>query len=80
MPLDTEKFIGNLLTLFGAGSETSASAAMICMYEICVDKTGLQDKLYKEIMEIGSRATSSLDSYLDSLPTLRSFIYLKFFE
>ena len=56
-------------------------SAMICMYQICVDKTGLQDKLqYKEIMEMGSRATSSLDSYLDSLPTLRTFIYLQFFE
>ncbi|GFH56399.1 hypothetical protein CTEN210_12875 [Chaetoceros tenuissimus] len=73
--LSTERFIGNLLTLFGAGSETSASAAMICLYEICVDKTGLQDKLYKEIMAMDARATPSLESYLDSLPLLRSLLF-----
>lgn len=74
--MSMERFVGNLLTMFGAGSETTASTLTMCLYEIANDTTGLQNELYKEMSQMVSiLEDADLDVYFTSLPRLRSLVY-----
>ena len=73
--MSMERFVGNLLTMFGAGSETTASTLTMCLYEIAKDTTGLQNELYYEMSQMASIDDADLDAYFTSLPRLRSLVY-----
>ena len=46
--LSTDRLMGNLLTIFSAGTETSAVTLTVCLYQIALDNTGLQEELASE--------------------------------
>ena len=53
VPALTEpRIIGNLLTMFSAGSETTYNVLLVMLYEIAHDTTGLQDELYAELRPV----------------------------
>eukprot|EP00979_Chaetoceros_neogracilis_P004506 scaffold787_cov285-Chaetoceros_neogracile.AAC.70 len=75
MSLSTERMIGNLLTMFAAGSETTAGTAIVALYEIANDKTGLQDELAREVEAMENYDSASLEDFTKCLPRLRSLVY-----
>mmetsp|Transcript_1952 Transcript_1952/g.3555 ORF Transcript_1952/g.3555 Transcript_1952/m.3555 type:complete len:591 (-) Transcript_1952:904-2676(-) len=70
--LSTERLVGNLLTTFIAGSDTTAVTLCSCLYEIAADKTGLQDELALEAMTIKNFDTADLDTITEAIPRFKS--------
>ena len=50
--LTEDRIIGNLLTMFSAGSETTYNVLIVCLYEIAYASDNLQDELYNEIITL----------------------------
>jgi cytochrome P450 len=73
--LSTERMVGNLLTMFAAGSETTAGTMTVALYEIANDKTGLQDELAREVEAMENYDSASLEDFTKCLPRLRSLMY-----
>jgi len=74
-PLSTDRMIGNILTLFAAGSETTGISSISATYLLAADTTGLQDELAKEAMDIGRIEDATLEMLTQGMPRMRSFIY-----
>jgi len=87
--MSTERIIGNLLTMFSAGSETTYNVLIVCLYEIAIDEGTLQQELYAEILTLFGTSSDNTDDESDStstnnieyddlqtgLPRLRSLMY-----
>merc|ERR1712157_274756 len=78
--LTDERIIGNLLTMFAAGSETTYNTLLVCLYEIADDTTGLQNELFQEVVTLcGSSATDAsgigYTELNEGLPRMRSLMY-----
>ncbi len=74
--LTQDRLIGNILTIFFAGADTSRSALCTCLYHIAADETGLQDELAAEILTVTDlEGKAGLDDLNDGLPRLRSLVY-----
>jgi len=69
------RLIGNLMTMFAAGSETTHVTICSALYTIARDDTGLQQELAAEALAMGDLETAGLDAITDGLPRLRSLIY-----
>jgi len=75
------RIIGNLFTMFSAGTETSYNVLIVSLYEIAYDTTGLQNELYKEICSLFDNSSSSdnintnyeNNEIIDSRPILNSY-------
>ncbi|VEU38993.1 unnamed protein product [Pseudo-nitzschia multistriata] len=53
--LSEDRVIGNLITMFAAGSETTSVTILDCIYELALDKTlggSLQDEIAGEVLEM----------------------------
>jgi cytochrome P450 len=72
--LNTERLVGNLLTIFLAGAETSHVTIVSSLYEIASDKTGLQDELAAEAHALGDLETASTNELMEKLPRMRSLV------
>ena len=68
---------GNLQTMLIAGSDTTASALMICFYKIASDRTGLQEELLDEANLLPNLESPllSLNLLVDTVPRIRSLFY-----
>jgi cytochrome P450 len=68
---------GNLTTMFIAGSDTTSSALMICLYKIASDQTGLQHELLEEANLLPDLECPSLtlNLLMDAVPRIRSLFY-----
>lgn len=73
--LTPQRIIGNLLTMFIAGSETSAVTMTSLLYHIATDTTGLQDELAAEALAVQDFHALSLERISNEFPRLRSAIY-----
>ena len=74
--INSDRLIGNLVTFFAAGSETTFNTICFALYELCMDTTGLQEELAAEILAMkGLETYVDLESLNDGLPRLRSFVY-----
>ena len=74
--LSQDRLVGNLLTLFIAGIDSSSNTLSSCLYIIAADETGLQDELAAEIMAFSElEKEDSLDDLNNRLPRLRSLMY-----
>merc|ERR1711907_299797 len=80
--LTEERIVGNLLTMFAAGSETTYNTLLVCLYEIAADTTGLQNEIFQEAMTLfegGSSKTDDSDigynELNEGLPRMRSLMY-----
>jgi len=85
--MSLERIIGNLLTMFSAGSETTYNVLIVCLYEIAIDKGTLQQELYEEIRTLFGSSdnteddnamtnnTIEYDDLQTGLPRLRSLMY-----
>jgi cytochrome P450 len=73
--LSTKRLVGNLLTTFIAGADTTSVTLCSCLYEIAADKTGLQNELAQEALAIKNFETSDLDTIIDSIPRMKSLFY-----
>jgi len=65
VPLSEDRVIGNLLTMFAAGSETTYNTILVCLYELALDKTKggwLQDEISEEVSAMLANASSSNNS------------------
>ncbi|GFH46155.1 hypothetical protein CTEN210_02629 [Chaetoceros tenuissimus] len=70
-----ERLIGNMITMFFAGTETTATTNLFCMYQLAKDKV-LQDELRTEAEALGEDIESIDVAALPSkLPLLTSFIF-----
>jgi cytochrome P450 len=75
-PKNKDRVIGNLFTLFSAGSLTANDAICSCLYQIAVDRTGLQHELASEVLALPKlEDKAELDDFLKGLPRTRSFMY-----
>ena len=74
--IDSDRLIGNLLTFFIAGSETTFNTIGSALYQLCIDKTGLQEELAAEALAMkGLKTDADMDALNAGLPKLRSFMY-----
>jgi len=85
--MSLERIIGNLLTMFSAGSETTYNVLIVCLYEIAIDEGTLQQELYEEIRTLFGSSdnteddnamtnnTIEYDDLQTGLPRLRSLMY-----
>ena len=74
--VDSDRLIGNLLTFFVAGSETTFVTIGSALYQLCIDETGLQEELAAEALAMkGLKTGADMDALNDGLPKLRSFMY-----
>merc|ERR1711924_422614 len=75
------RIIGNLLTMFSAGSETTYNVLIVGLYEIAIDKSGLQQELYEEITALFGTDENNrnddvkYDDLQTKLPRMRSLMY-----
>jgi len=70
-----KRLIGNLMTMFAAGSETTHVTICSSLWEIATDTTGLQDELAAEALAVEDFGGAGLDEITNSLPRLRSLVY-----
>ena len=70
-----KRMIGNLMTMFAAGSETTHVTICSALHTIASDTTGLQEELAAEALAVKGLESAGLDEITDSLPRLRSLIY-----
>ena len=75
--MSAERLVGNLLTMFAAGAESSAVTLSTSLYEIAIDGTGLQGELAAEALALKNfeEAKMSLEEIYNGLPRMRSFVY-----
>jgi len=73
--INSKRLIGNLLTLFAAGSETTFNTLCSAIYALCMDETGLQEELAEEVLAMKGLGSANLDDLCNKLPRLRSFMY-----
>ncbi|GFH46149.1 hypothetical protein CTEN210_02623 [Chaetoceros tenuissimus] len=70
-----ERLVGNLLTMFIAGTETTATTTVSCMYQLAKDKA-LQEELRAEIEALEEDIESiEVASIPSKLPLMTSFIF-----
>mmetsp|Transcript_6420 Transcript_6420/g.12679 ORF Transcript_6420/g.12679 Transcript_6420/m.12679 type:complete len:518 (+) Transcript_6420:107-1660(+) len=70
-----DRLIGNIMTMFAAGSETTQVTLCSALWEIASDESGLQDELAAEALAFKIFDEAGLDEIADGLPRLRSLIY-----
>mmetsp|Transcript_13208 Transcript_13208/g.26947 ORF Transcript_13208/g.26947 Transcript_13208/m.26947 type:complete len:518 (+) Transcript_13208:138-1691(+) len=70
-----DRLIGNIMTMFAAGSETTQVTLCSALWEIASDESGLQDELAAEALAFKNFDEAGLDEIADGLPRLRSLIY-----
>jgi len=73
--LSPERLVSNIVNMFGAGSETTFVTTCSCLYEIAIDRTGLQDELATEIMAFQNFDEAGLEESTEGLPRMRSLVY-----
>lgn len=73
--ISPERFVGNLITMYSAGTDTSATTLKLILYEIAKDVSGIQNELIKENFAMGKLESADLDMFTNSLPRLRSLVY-----
>jgi len=74
--LNEDRLIGNLLTMFVAGSETTFNTICSCLHQIAIDDTGLQDELAAEISALPRlEKEAGLEELNEGLPRMRSLVY-----
>mmetsp|Transcript_5500 Transcript_5500/g.10716 ORF Transcript_5500/g.10716 Transcript_5500/m.10716 type:complete len:530 (+) Transcript_5500:80-1669(+) len=73
--MDEARLIGNIMTLFLGGTETTQVTLCSSLWEIAVDETGLQDELAREALALENFEEAELDDIMNGLPRLRSLIY-----
>ena len=74
--LTTDRLIGNLITMFIAGTETSAVTMNVCLYQIAIDNTGLQEELAAESCALPDlKEDIDMEVLNEKLPRLRSLMY-----
>lgn len=67
-----DRLVGQLITMYLGATDSTASMFNTLIWQLCIDETGLQDELAKEIASLTDK---SLDGLMAQLPRLRSFIY-----
>eukprot|EP00978_Attheya_sp_CCMP212_P017640 scaffold47215_cov51-Attheya_sp.AAC.6 len=70
-----DRLVGNLFTLFAAGSETTHVTICSCLWEIATDTTGLQDELASEAQRMKNMEKASVEELLNGFPRIRSLMY-----
>ena len=73
--LSAERMTGNLMTMFAAGSETTFVTLVSSLYEIAIDKSGLQEELAAEVLALEEFDGAGLEELNNGLPRLRSLVY-----
>ena len=73
--MSERRLIGNIMTMFAAGSETTHVTICSSLWEIANDTTGLQKELAAEALEVHNYEGAGLDELTNGLPRLRSLIY-----
>lgn len=80
--LTEDRVIGNIFTMFSAGSETTYNTNTVCLYELALDKVrggSLQDEIAQEISVLFGHdqddSTIDFTTLNEGLPTLRSLVY-----
>jgi cytochrome P450 len=73
--MSNERLVGNLATLFAAGSETTHVTICSALWEIATDTTGLQDELAFEAQRMKDMENASVEELLNGFPRIRSFMY-----
>lgn len=72
----TERIIGNMLTIFVGGTDSTASTLCSIIQTLATDKTGLQKELAEEVAALPTDLEDiKFDDLRDRLPRLRSFLY-----
>jgi len=66
--------MGNLITLFLAGTDTNTQAIMWCLYKIASDETNLQQQLFEEMKNFDLQSCSFAD-LSTRLPRLKSCMH-----
>lgn len=76
-PMSAYRVLGNIMTLYGAGTDTTASSMMMGLWKIVNDPSGLQDELAEEALAFENFDSEdlTLQGILDNLPRLRSLFY-----
>ncbi|GFH46148.1 hypothetical protein CTEN210_02622 [Chaetoceros tenuissimus] len=70
-----ERLVGNLMAMFIAGTETTATTTVSCMYQLAKDKS-LQEELRTEAETLGEDIESiGVASLPSKLPLITSFIF-----
>mmetsp|Transcript_2397 Transcript_2397/g.3132 ORF Transcript_2397/g.3132 Transcript_2397/m.3132 type:complete len:555 (+) Transcript_2397:56-1720(+) len=74
--MSRHRLMGNLLTVFAAGSETTGNTIMIGIWQLIHNHRELLPDLIKEVQAIPSlETTATYDELLEGLPQLRAFFY-----
>merc|ERR1712194_218710 len=69
------RMIGNIMTMFAAGSETTHVTICSSLWEIINDNTGLQEELAAEALAMRDFDGAGLEELTHGLPRLRSLLY-----
>lgn len=74
--LSHERIMGNLLTMFAAGSETTGNTVMICLWELLqADQKNNLQELVEEVQTFSNLEEASFDELFKGLPKVRAFFY-----
>ena len=73
--LDRQRMVGNLLTVFFAGTDATGSILSSMLWMIATDKSGLQDELAKEARDLGDINVAAFQEINSKLPKLKSAAY-----
>eukprot|EP00957_Ditylum_brightwellii_P012896 974563-Ditylum_brightwellii.AAC.1 len=74
--MSRHRLMGNLLTVFAAGSETTGTTITIGIWQLLHNHRELLPDLIKEVQAIPSlETTATYDELLEGLPQLRAFFY-----
>lgn len=73
--LSYKRLVGNLITMFLAGGETTFVTICSALYEIAMDRTNIQNELAEEALLLSGFDEAGLEELTNSLPRLRSMIY-----
>ncbi|CAB9500073.1 Cytochrome P450 [Seminavis robusta] len=69
-----ELMVGNLMTMFMAGTDTNTQAILFCIWKLAADETGLQQELFDEVRDFDV-ASCTHEDLTTRLPKLKSFMH-----
>lgn len=73
LQLTEDRVMGNVLTLFIAGIDTTANMLAVCLYILARD-TVLQQKIRQHVQNI-KIDTVTIDNFYETMPLLKSFLH-----
>jgi cytochrome P450 len=71
-----DRIMGNLFTMFAAGTDTTGNTIMICLWELLQEEQkDYYEEVVQEALALPDLETATLDDLMENLPRIRAFFY-----